>query len=491
MGEHLDLGELSFSILAGVARAAAASNTRRSLVRRIGEAVGKHLPFTSFELGWCEDTQATSAVVIVFDLGSGVTESQRDFRATGISRIIQANRPTLETSRSGDRVVVIPLLDPENLPGYARIVFAANPSVDVLSGPVLETLGSILSFAQSHCRVIERIAKLSSTAHHESQHLREELRKYSEADRIVARSESMRRVLESVDLVAGHDTAVLLRGESGTGKELLARRIHRLSKRARQQFVSVNCGALPETLIESELFGHEKGAFTGAVGRYRGRFERANNGTIFLDEVAELPLSAQVKLLRVLQEGEFERLGGEETLRVNVRILAATHRPLEAMMQEGTFRADLFYRVNVFPIAIPPLRERKEDIPVLARVLLAETAKRLGCPLPALPPKIVARLLDCPWNGNVRELANTLERALIVGRGRELEFRDLPRGFPARDLPTGEVETFDDGARRSIQLALKACEGRIYGKHGAAARLGIPPSTLQGKMRKLRMSRHA
>jgi transcriptional regulator with GAF, ATPase, and Fis domain len=155
-------------------------------------------------------------------------------------------------------VVVIPLLDPENLPGYARIVFAANPSVDVLSGPVLETLGSILSFAQSHCRVIERIAKLSSTAHHESQHLREELRKYSEADRIVARSESMRRVLESVDLVAGHDTAVLLRGESGTGKELLARRIHRLSKRARQQFVSVNCGALPETLIESELFGHER-----------------------------------------------------------------------------------------------------------------------------------------------------------------------------------------------------------------------------------------
>lgn len=300
----------------------------------------------------------------------------------------------------------------------------------------------------------------------------------------------MRRVLESVDMVSRHDTTVLLRGESGTGKELLARRIHQLSRRVRQPFVAVNCGALPETLIESELFGHEKGAFTGASARYRGRFERANNGTIFLDEIGDLPPAVQVKLLRVLQEGEFERLGGEEPIRVNVRIVAATHRPLEAMMERGTFRTDLFYRINVFPIVVPPLRDRKEDIPILARALLAEASTRLGCRLRPIGARTLKRLLDCPWYGNVRELSNTLERALIMSKTRELELDELTNPVACPVSPIDEsVETFEQGSRRIIERALEACRGRVYGKQGAAARLGIPPSTLQGKMRRLRISR--
>jgi transcriptional regulator with GAF, ATPase, and Fis domain len=350
-------------------------------------------------------------------------------------------------------------------------------------------LRRILAFAQNHIRLVERIAKLSSAAYQESQGLRQELRKFTDSGEIVAQSEAMRRVLETAELVACHDTAVLLRGETGTGKELLARRIHKLSNRARQPFISVNCAAFPETLIESELFGHEKGAFTGAVRGYRGRFERAHNGTIFLDEIGDLPAAVQVKLLRVLQEGEFERLGGEETIRVNVRVLAATHRQLETMIEDGRFRADLFYRLNVFPIEIPPLRERKEDIPILAKSLLQETSRRLNLtPLP-LNEISIARFLEYAWPGNVRELANTLERCLIMSQGRQLEVNDTAFSFRSAVQRSDQLETFDQGARRTIQNALKSCGGRIYGKQGAAALLGIPPSTLQGKMRKYRIHR--
>jgi transcriptional regulator with GAF, ATPase, and Fis domain len=477
-----------FKMLTDVAKAAAGSNTRRGLARRVGEALAGHLPVVCFELGWFEDRSAGTATAFLLEPGALAAETTRELRGPEISRIAAAGSARLEVSPAGERIVIVPLASSGNPLGFARISLAANSQDACLSGHVLEVLGGMLAFAQHHCRLVERIAKLSWAAHQESQDLREELRKYSESDKIVARSDAMRRVLESVHRVAVHGTTVLLRGESGTGKELMARRIHQLSKRARQPFVAVNCGALPETLIESELFGHEKGAFTGATARYRGRFERANNGTIFLDEIAELPPSVQVKLLRVLQEGEFERVGGEQSIRVNVRVIAATNQPLEAMMERGAFRADLFYRINVFPIVIPPLRERKEDIPVLARALLAEASKRLGCRLPPLGPKAMAKLLDSAWNGNVRELANTLERALILSQGRELQFDELPAlAAPSVSGDEDIAETFDQGARRIIAKALESCRGRIYGKDGAAARLGIPPSTLQGKMRRLRI----
>lgn len=484
MAEPLYLGEIGFRLLADTASVAAASNTRRVLVRRISEVLSRYIPLASFELGWCPDERAQSAAVSVVGGIREIEEARRDLSAD-LTRIIREGRPVTQ-----DNVITIPLLTGEAAPGYARITFTSPTGESIFTPPLAGLFARILGFAQSHCLLIERVAKMSSAAHQESRELRDELRRHSEPGNIVARSEAMRHVLESVDLVALHDTTVLLRGESGTGKELLARRIHQLSKRSRQAFVSVNCGALPETLIESELFGHEKGAFTGAVGRYRGRFERANNGTLFLDEVAELPVSAQVKLLRVLQEGEFERLGGEETVRVNVRVVTATNRPLEAMMESGAFRTDLFYRIHVFPIVIPPLRDRPEDLPVLARTILSETAKRLDCRLPSISSTAIANLLSRSWPGNVRELANTLERALILSQGKELQIPHLPHDSAPAALSRGELaETFDDGARRTIQRALEACGGKIYGKHGAAARLGIPPSTLQGKMRRLNLNR--
>jgi formate hydrogenlyase transcriptional activator len=484
MTDAFYLGEIGFRLLSDTATVAATSNTRRVLVRKVAEVLSRHLAIASFELGSCSDERAQSAMVSAVVGEREREEATRRLNAE-LARIIREGSPVILND-----VVTLPLLNPETTPGYARITFSSPAGASVFTPPLAGLFARILGVAQSHCRLIERVAKMSSTAHHESRQLREELRKHIEPGNIVARSESMRKVLESVNLVALHDTTVLLRGESGTGKELLARRIHQLSRRSRQPFISVNCGALPETLIESELFGHEKGAFTGAVGRYRGRFERANNSTLFLDEVAELPVSAQVKLLRVLQEGEFERLGGEETIRVNVRVVTATNRALEEMTAAGAFRLDLFYRINVFPIVIPPLRDRPEDLPVLARTVLSETAKRLGCRLPPIGSRAMETLLAHTWPGNVRELANTLERALIMSQGKELEMTDLPSPpAPTVTSSTQLTETFADGARRTIQTALEACGGKIYGKHGAAARLGIPPSTLQGKMRRLHLKR--
>jgi transcriptional regulator with GAF, ATPase, and Fis domain len=482
MGESLNTGDW-IKLISDVATAAVSSSTPQSLTHKVGEALSRHLPMTSLELGWSGDSWQP-AFVTIFTTRSAVRTVERDVRS--ILRLAQTDEIRSDANASGGLTIVIPLIDHSGR-GYAQI---SLPTVATL-GPltqVLETLGRLLTVAQSHCRTIERIARQSSTAHHERRELRDELLKLTDPDRIVARSQAMRDVIEKASLVARHDSVVLIRGESGTGKELLARRIHNLSRRAKQPFVAVNCGALPESLIESELFGHERGAFTGATARYRGRFERAHNGTIFLDEIAELSLSAQVKLLRILQEGELERLGGESAIRVNVRVLAATHRPLETLIEQGLFREDLYYRINVFPIMIPSLRERREDIPFLVRTLLTEISKRLDCPVPMLSSRAMARLLEYRWPGNVRELENTLERALIVSEGRDLQFPELTTKATSVTTPTNnQAETFNDSARRAIQRALDTCQGRIYGKDGAAARLGLAPSTLQGKMRKLHM----
>ena len=439
--------------------AAATSHTVKVLARRVSDSFHVHFPGARVDLVWTDDVDGGS------ERHDGVSVERAD----------------------GRFVAVVPLRVLERVTGYARIQIPEAASRSVPSDATLELIGRILAFGQSHCRLVERMAKLSSSAHHDSAELREELRRQADAGPIVARSAPMVAVLRNVSLVAQHDSAVLLRGESGTGKELLARRIHRLSKRANRPFVAVNCGAIPEMLVESELFGHEKGAFTGATARHVGRFERAHGGTIFLDEIAELALPAQVKLLRVLQDGAFERVGGGGAVRVDVRVLAATHRPLETMIEAGTFRSDLFYRINVFPIAIPPLRERREDIPVLAHALLKQTARRLGMPIPPFGPDALDRLSRCPWHGNVRELANTIERALISRSGATLEFDDLPASSAAG--AGGTPGTFDDAARQAILEALAATGGRIYGPLGAAARLGMPPTTLQGKMAKLGIGR--
>lgn len=309
-------------------------------------------------------------------------------------------------------------------------------------------------------------------------------------ENIVGRSPALRQVLQQVMIVAPTDSTVLLHGETGTGKELIARAIHNLSSRRDRSYVRMNCAAIPSGLLESELFGHEKGAFTGALLQRKGRFELADGGSLFLDEIGDISLELQPKLLRAIQEQEFERLGSSKTIQVNVRLIAATHRDLRAMIREEQFREDLFYRFNVFPIEIPPLRERREDIPLLVNYFVSKVSGRMGRQIRSIPKHAMETLTNCPWKGNIRELANFIERAVILSRGHELE-------VPVSELPTSSEisvametpSTFRQAESTVIVDALKAASGRIAGKGGAAERLGLKRTTLQNKIRRLGISK--
>jgi len=309
-------------------------------------------------------------------------------------------------------------------------------------------------------------------------------------DGIVGRSPALQQVLHQALIVAPTDSTVLLHGETGTGKELIARAIHNLSSRRDRPDVRMNCAAIPSGLVESEMFGHEKGAFTGAVIQRKGRFELADRGSLFLDEIGDISMELQPKLLRAIQEQEFERLGSSKTIRVNVRLIAATHRDLRAMIQEEKFREDLFYRFNVFPIEIPPLRERREDIPLLVNYLVSKVSERMGKQITSIPKRAMEMLTSCPWKGNIRELANFIERAVILSRGHELD-------VAVSELPTlcdisvaaGGPSTFRQAESCVIIDALRAASGRIAGKGGAAERLGLKRTTLQNKIRRLGISK--
>jgi formate hydrogenlyase transcriptional activator len=307
---------------------------------------------------------------------------------------------------------------------------------------------------------------------------------------IVGRSPALQQVLHQVMIVAPTDSTVLLHGETGTGKELIARAIHNLSSRRDRHYARMNCAAIPSGLLESELFGHEKGAFTGALMQRKGRFELADGGSLFLDEIGDISMELQPKLLRAIQEQEFERLGSSKTIRVNVRLIAATHRDLRAMIREETFREDLFYRFNVFPIEIPPLRERREDIPLLVNHFVSKVSGRMGRQITSIPQRAMEVLTNCAWKGNIRELANFIERAVILSRGHELD-------VPVCELPTsseisvamGTRSTFRQAESSVIVDALRAASGRIAGKGGAAERLGLKRTTLQNKIRRLGISK--
>ena len=305
---------------------------------------------------------------------------------------------------------------------------------------------------------------------------------------IVGKSNALRKVLEQVAIVAPTDSTVLLHGETGTGKELVARAVHSLSPRKDRNLVRLNCAAIPSGLVESELFGHERGAFTGALIQKRGRFELADNGTLFLDEIGDISLDLQPKLLRALQEREFERLGSTRTIRVDVRLVAATHRDLGAMIREGKFREDLFYRLNVFPIEVPPLRERREDIPLLVHYFVARFARQMERRIGSIPTRAMEALTNAPWPGNIRELENFIERCVILTRGDQLHVSvdELARSAPGRTTP---ASTFHEAERRAIIDALQASSGRIAGSGGAAARLGLKRTTLQRKMSRLNLTR--
>ena len=319
-------------------------------------------------------------------------------------------------------------------------------------------------------------------------YLREELASELHQGEMVGSSRAMKRIFEDVALVAATDSTVLLLGETGTGKELIARAIHRASGRSSSVMVKVNCGALPANLAESELFGHERGAFTGATQQKKGRFELANHGSIFLDEIGELPLEVQVKLLRAIQEQEIERVGGTRTIRVDTRIIAATNRDLAKDIESGAFRADLFYRLNVFPILVPPLRERKEDIAPLTAHFVGEFARKMGRRIDQIDKETIERLVAYDWPGNVRELANVLERAVILCRGSVLQ-PDHVGTIASRPATADRFPTLEDMERLHILQALERSNGVVAGPHGAAQALGIKRSTLQSRMQRLGIRR--
>ena len=324
--------------------------------------------------------------------------------------------------------------------------------------------------------------------------LREEVDRASMFEEIVGTSEPLKKVVSRISRVAPTDSGVLITGETGTGKELVARAIHRLSRRSQYPFVSVNCAAIPRDLIASELFGHEKGAFTGATQRRSGRFELAAGGTIFLDEVGDLPAGTQVALLRVLQEHEFERVGGTGSIQTDVRVIAATNRDIETAISAGTFRSDLFYRLNVFPIEMPPLRERREDIPLLVEYFLDRYARKTGKTFQAIEKKSLDLLQSYPWPGNIRELQNIIERSVIVS---ETEAFSIDESWLSRQPPAEQRHGHAQLSKRPasaekqvIEAALRECGGRVSGSSGAAAKLGIPGSTLESKIKSLKIDKN-
>jgi len=329
---------------------------------------------------------------------------------------------------------------------------------------------------------------------HENLALRDGIDSTSTCDEIVGTSAALKRVLSLVSKVAPTDASVLITGETGTGKELLARAIHRRSRRSSGAFVSVNCAALPRDLIASELFGHEKGSFTGAWQRRLGRFELAEGGTIFLDEVGELPPETQIALLRVLQEHEFERVGGTRSIRTSVRVIAATNRNLQEAIAAGTFRSDLFYRLNVFPIEIAPLRERREDIPILVEHFIDRCARNTGKNIRGIEKNSLDLLQSYPWPGNIRELQNVIERSLIMCETENFSVDEtwLPQQPVASEAKSQASfsQRLASQEKEMIESALRESEGRVFGPSGAAAKLGISRSTLESKIRSLRINKN-
>jgi formate hydrogenlyase transcriptional activator len=372
--------------------------------------------------------------------------------------------------------------------GFASSQGGAYQSADL---EFLSHVGNQVAVAVENALAFGEVRALKDQIEREKVVLEEEIRSEHNFQEIIGQSSALRRVLREVETVAPTDATVLIRGETGTGKELIARAVHQKSFRKGRPFVKVNCAAIPTGLLESELFGHEKGAFTGAITQKIGRFELAHLGTLFLDEVGDISLELQPKLLRVLQDQEFERLGSTRTLRVNVRVMAATNRDLGRMVLEGSFRNDLYYRLHVFPVTLPPLRERREDIPQLVRHVTQRCAQRLGKRIETLSPAVMAALTDYDWPGNIRELENFLERAVILSPGPELlvpieELRSTELGQPIANTAHATLVAAE---REHILRVLEATNGVIGGPEGAAARLGMKRSTLQWKLKKLGIPR--
>ncbi|MBY0276494.1 sigma-54 dependent transcriptional regulator [Candidatus Binatia bacterium] len=430
-------------------------------------------------LAWCRTREVSALAQAVHD---GLPEAT----------VAKFTAATVGPLRSGDgEPIGIVLLEPHG----------AERAEDVAE--VVSLLLEPLATALENDRQARDAAALREAAEADRTSLLNRLGRETVTETVVGADGGLREVMGRVALVSRSDVPVLLIGETGSGKEVVARAIHTGSARVRRPFLRVNCGAIPPELIDSELFGHERGSFTGATSLRKGWFERADGGTLFLDEIGELPHAAQVRLLRILQDGTFERVGGQQQLAVDVRIIAATHRDLPGMVAAGTFREDLWYRIAVFPIHLPPLRERPEDIPALARHFALKAARRFGTP-PRIPtPDDIRLLLAYAWPGNVRELAAVIDRATILGDGKSLDLRPAlgqqptpvapPESAgrngarPPEAAPGAEFPTLDAAMCDHIRAALERVNGRIEGPQGAARLLGINPHTLRARMRKLRL----
>jgi formate hydrogenlyase transcriptional activator len=389
--------------------------------------------------------------------------------------------------------ISLPLLKRGELLGAVDFISFEKRNFDASEVQLLQDVSEIVSIAVSNALAFEQINALKEQLQAENRLLQDEIVQRSIFEEIVGSSQSLRRVLTSIDRVAPTDSTVLITGETGTGKELIAHAIHRRSPRSARALVKVNCAALPAELIASELFGHEKGAFTGALQQRIGRFETAHGGTIFLDEIGELTPEMQIALLRVLQEKEFERVGGNRTIHTDVRVIAATNRDLQREVSDGNFRADLYYRLNVFPVHVPSLKDRRDDIPILVDYFISRFATRMGKRIVQIDRRTLDAMQRYSWPGNIRELQNVIERGVILA-DRDV-FRLDPGTLPEETGSTSDAAAPEGGNSREQQKAqieaiLKETRGRIAGTDGAAVRLGIPASTLESRIKSLKINKH-
>jgi formate hydrogenlyase transcriptional activator len=443
-----------------------------------------------------------AAFAVEDDPGGLVVQTQQPLILSSLAEAARWPR-YLERVRplGANSVCILPLTTARQRLGTLVFVSKQPAAYDDADLDFLQRLAKQVAVAFENALAFDRIEALKEQLEKEKVYLEEEIRTDNNFEDIVGESAALRRVLKEVQTVAPTDSTVLIHGETGTGKELIARALHQLSPSRQRTFVKLNCAAIPSGLLESELFGHEKGAFTGAIAQKAGRFELAHQGTLFLDEVGDIPLELQPKLLRVLQEQEFERLGGTKTIRVRVRLVAATNRDLPRMVRDGQFRSDLYYRLNVFPIALPPLRERPEDIPRLVRHFTQKFARRMGRRMETIPADAMDALVRYPWPGNVRELENVIERAVILSPGTALQvpvgdLKAAPSPLPLSPGGRGVGVRGPDGhaslaqaEREHILRILGETDWVLGGPRGAAARLGMKRTTLQSKMKKLGIAR--
>ncbi len=479
----------------------------RSSAPELLRLLGPHLPVDSLALIHLHPGASTAGLVVQAEQGVAHSEGHEPLHVQAaeyaalvrwcarreLRRELPAMLAPLARAFAARELLVAPLHEDKEPIGL--LVLSATPGkrfteTDLRSAA---TLLDVFSAALGNHLRLKELGTLRDTAEADRQSLLARLGREALEDEIIGSSRGLQPVMQRVALVAASDASVLILGETGSGKEVVARAIHAGSGRAHGPFIRVNCGAISPELIDSELFGHEKGSFTGAVAARRGWFERADGGTLFLDEVAELPPSAQVRLLRVLQDGRFHRVGGEQEIEVDVRIVAATHRDMAAMVQQRQFREDLWYRVAVFPIILPPLRERRGDIPELALHFARRASRRLGLPSCAPSAEDIALLQGYLWPGNVREMSSVLERAAILGQGERLAIAaalgvgamPTPYANPAGSGTVPSLASLDEATRDHIRAALTRTRGRVSGEHGAAVLLGINPNTLRARMRRL------